>query len=161
MILQFKGFEDFSLEDLSWILIDQFSHGTIVCKLSGYGLLFLIFHVSMINSPKLSRVCIFNTQKNTRSPSNLHSTPTVFFKFCWWHIKKRLGLYKIKSKIEKLSWSHLDICLNSKIEEFFHMSKMISKTRKICTSPPAVKVESKTWGNPVVVQSEPFLILPT
>ena len=65
--------------------------------------------------------------------------------------------FAIKSKIEKLSWSHLDICLNSKIEEFFHKSKMISKTRTICTG-PAVKVESKSRGHPVVVQSEPFLI---
>ena len=61
--------EDFSLEDLSRILIDQFSHGTIVSKLSEYGLLFLIFHVSMINSPKLTRVCIFNTQNIQGVPS--------------------------------------------------------------------------------------------
>ena len=77
VILQFKGFkihsppkkEDFSLEDLSRILIDQFSHGTIVSKLSEYGLLFLIFHVSMINCPKLTRVCIFNTQNIQGVPS--------------------------------------------------------------------------------------------
>ena len=82
MILQFKGFklhspkkeEDFSLEDLSQNLFDQFSHGTIVSKLSGYGLLFLIFHVSMINSPQLMRVCIFNTQ-------NIKGVPSIWTQF--------------------------------------------------------------------------------
>ena len=55
----------------------------------------------------------------TGCPSDLDPTLTA--------LKTR---FAIKTKIEKLSSGHLDVCKNYNIEDFFHMSKIIPKPEK-------------------------------
>ena len=71
---------------------------------------------------------ILNVSKYRVSHRIVLNFKAVFLIFLMTYQKKTR--FAIKIKIEKLSWSHLDICLNSKIEEFFYMSKIIFKSRK-------------------------------
>ena len=160
MILQFKGFKIHSPKKTK-ISLWKISHESLLISFHMVQLFlnwvnmacYFWFSTSAWSTVQNWRECASSTLKkykvSQRFELNFNSVFLIFLM-----IKKRLGL-QIKPKIEKLSWGHLDICLNSKIEEFFHMSK------KICTSLPAIKVESKSLGHPVVVQPEPFLISPT
>ena len=128
MILQFKGFKIHSPQKKK-ISLWKISHESLLIS----------FHMVQLFLNWVNMACYFwfstsawSTVQNwrecassTRFRLNFNS---VFLIFLMTYQKKTR--FAIKPKIEKSSWGHLDICLNSKIKEYFHMSKIISKTRK-------------------------------